>query len=85
MIPADVRQRLNQAHAVGDYAPLLSLIPYAGLIGIECERQGEQHRRERRIASHDLAHHVAALRLADLARVAVEDDDAVAHRAAGEL
>ncbi|MGG5291071.1 PaaI family thioesterase [Pseudomonas shirazensis] len=42
MIPADVRQRLNQAHAVGDYAPLLSLIPYAGLIGIECERQGEQ-------------------------------------------
>ncbi|HGM5579347.1 TPA: PaaI family thioesterase [Pseudomonas putida] len=41
MIPEDVRQQLIQAHARGDYAPLLALIPYAGLIGIECERQGE--------------------------------------------
>ena len=41
MIPADIRQQLNQAHARGDYQPLLALIPYAGLIGIECERQGE--------------------------------------------
>ena len=41
MIPPDVRQQLNAAHAVGDYRPLLALIPYAGLIGIECERQGE--------------------------------------------
>ncbi|HDS1734526.1 PaaI family thioesterase [Pseudomonas sp. BP8] len=41
MIPDDVRQRLNQAHALGDYTPLLSLIPYAGLIGIVCERQGD--------------------------------------------
>ncbi|MGE8325344.1 PaaI family thioesterase [Pseudomonas urmiensis] len=42
MIPRDVRQRLNQAHAAGDYRPLLALIPYAGLIGIECERRGDE-------------------------------------------
>ncbi len=41
MIPADVRLQLNEAHAVGNYRPLLGLIPYAGLIGIECERQGD--------------------------------------------
>jgi acyl-coenzyme A thioesterase PaaI-like protein len=41
VIPTDIRQQLNQAHARGDYQPLLALIPYAGLIGIECERQGE--------------------------------------------
>jgi acyl-coenzyme A thioesterase PaaI-like protein len=41
VIPSDIRQQLNQAHARGDYQPLLALIPYAGLIGIECERQGE--------------------------------------------
>ena len=41
MIPADVRLQLNEAHAVGNYQPLLRLIPYAGLIGIECERQGD--------------------------------------------
>ncbi|MFJ4055171.1 MULTISPECIES: PaaI family thioesterase [unclassified Pseudomonas] len=41
MIPQDVRRQLNAAHAVGDYQPLLALIPYAGLIGITCERQGD--------------------------------------------
>ncbi|HEK1691349.1 thioesterase [Pseudomonas putida] len=41
MIPQDVRLQLNAAHAVGDYQPLLALIPYAGLIGITCERQGD--------------------------------------------
>ncbi|MFB4393697.1 MULTISPECIES: PaaI family thioesterase [unclassified Pseudomonas] len=41
MIPADVRKQLNEAHARGDYAPLLGLIPYAGLIGIQCQRQGD--------------------------------------------
>jgi len=41
MIPHAVRQQLNAAHAIGDYRPLLALIPYAGLIGIECERQGD--------------------------------------------
>ena len=41
MIPDDIRQQLNQAHARGDYQPLLALIPYAGLIGIRCERQGD--------------------------------------------
>jgi len=41
MIPENVRQQLNAAHAVGDYGPLLALIPYAGLIGIECQRDGD--------------------------------------------
>ncbi|MDI9780230.1 PaaI family thioesterase [Pseudomonas putida] len=41
MIPQGIRQQLNAAHAAGDYRPLLALIPYAGLIGIECEREGE--------------------------------------------
>ncbi|MCI0915260.1 PaaI family thioesterase [Pseudomonas putida] len=41
MIPQDVRRQLNAAHAVGDYQPLLALIPYAGLIGITCERQDD--------------------------------------------
>jgi acyl-coenzyme A thioesterase PaaI-like protein len=41
MIPLDVRQQLNEAHARGDYAPLLTLIPYAQLIGIECQRHGD--------------------------------------------
>lgn len=41
MIPRDVRQRLNEAHAIGNYEPLLALIPYAGLIGIECMREGD--------------------------------------------
>ncbi|GLO39425.1 thioesterase [Pseudomonas putida] len=41
MIPHEVRQQLNAAHAEGDYRPLLALIPYAGLIGIECEREGD--------------------------------------------
>ncbi|MDM9589838.1 PaaI family thioesterase [Pseudomonas asiatica] len=41
MIPYEVRQQLNAAHAAGDYRPLLALIPYAGLIGIECEREGD--------------------------------------------
>ncbi|WP_338486535.1 PaaI family thioesterase [Pseudomonas trivialis] len=34
--------RLEQAHARGDYAALLELIPYAKLIGIECTRQGDE-------------------------------------------
>ncbi|MBV6289648.1 PaaI family thioesterase [Pseudomonas aegrilactucae] len=41
MIPADVHAQLRLAHARGDYAPLLQLIPYAGLIGIECSRDGD--------------------------------------------
>ncbi|WP_145188940.1 MULTISPECIES: PaaI family thioesterase [unclassified Pseudomonas] len=41
MIPQEVRQQLSAAHAVGDYRPLLALIPYAGLIGVECERVGQ--------------------------------------------
>ncbi|MND52365.1 hypothetical protein D3C80_433770 [compost metagenome] len=38
----DLRKALDHAHAHGDYAPLLALIPYAGLIGIECNRQGDE-------------------------------------------
>ncbi|WP_144174203.1 PaaI family thioesterase [Pseudomonas sp. Kh13] len=41
MIPHVIRQQLNAAHAVGNYQPLLALIPYAGLIGIACEREGD--------------------------------------------
>ncbi|ATR82565.1 MULTISPECIES: PaaI family thioesterase [Pseudomonas] len=41
MIPREVHQQLRAAHAEGNYAQLLDLIPYAGLIGIECSRQGE--------------------------------------------
>jgi hypothetical protein len=37
----DWKQQLLLAHARGDYAPLLQLIPYAGLIGIECSRVGD--------------------------------------------
>ncbi|QVL20765.1 PaaI family thioesterase [Pseudomonas qingdaonensis] len=41
MIPADVHAQLRQAHAQGNYAPLLQLIPYASLIGIQCCRDGD--------------------------------------------
>ncbi|NER62874.1 PaaI family thioesterase [Pseudomonas sp. MAFF212427] len=41
MIPAEVHAQLRQAHVQGNYAPLLQLIPYAGLIGIECSRDGD--------------------------------------------
>lgn len=34
--------QLQQAHAQGDYAPLLQMIPYAGLIGVECSRVGDE-------------------------------------------
>jgi len=41
MIPEDVHQQLREAHSRGDYRALLQLIPYAGLIGIECSRDGD--------------------------------------------
>ncbi|PWB35714.1 thioesterase [Pseudomonas sp. SDI] len=41
MIPSSVHAQLRQAHAEGNYQPLLQLIPYAGLIGIECSRDGD--------------------------------------------
>lgn len=41
MIPADVHAQLREAHAQGNYAPLLQLIPYASLIGIQCSRDGD--------------------------------------------
>jgi len=41
MIPSDVHAQLREAHARGDYSRLLGMIPYAGLIGIECRRDGD--------------------------------------------
>ncbi|MFD2643518.1 PaaI family thioesterase [Pseudomonas japonica] len=41
MIPDDIHQQLREAHSRGDYSALLQLIPYAGLIGIECSRDGD--------------------------------------------
>ncbi|MGF6593676.1 PaaI family thioesterase [Pseudomonas sp. 2835] len=41
MIPPEVHRQLRQAHAEGNYEPLLQLIPYSGLIGIQCSRQGD--------------------------------------------
>lgn len=35
-------EQLQKAHAQGDYASLLDLIPYAGLIGVECSRVGDE-------------------------------------------
>ena len=37
----DFKQQLQDAHEKADYAPLLKLIPYAGLIGVECSRVGD--------------------------------------------
>jgi acyl-coenzyme A thioesterase PaaI-like protein len=36
------KEQLQQAHEQGEYAPLLNLIPYAGLIGVECSRVGDE-------------------------------------------
>ena len=41
MIPPEVHLQLRKAHAEGNYQPLLQLIPYAGLIGIQCSREGD--------------------------------------------
>ena len=37
-----LQQRVNQAHASGDYQPVIDLIPYAGVLGVQCERFGEE-------------------------------------------
>ncbi len=39
MIDHALREQLRLAHESNDYAPLLALIPYAGLIGIQCSRE----------------------------------------------
>ncbi len=36
------KEQLQQAHAQGDYAVLMELIPYAKLIGVECSRLGDE-------------------------------------------
>ena len=41
MISASQREQLLQAHRCNDYAPLWAMIPYAGLIGIQCSREAE--------------------------------------------
>ena len=37
-----IKDQLKQAHEQGDYAPLLEMIPYARLIGVECSRVGDE-------------------------------------------
>lgn len=36
-----LNQLLSQAHESGDYDSLISLMPYAKLLGMQCPRQGE--------------------------------------------
>ncbi len=38
---SDFQERLQVAHEKGEYSSLLQLIPYAGLIGVECSRVGD--------------------------------------------
>ncbi|MDD2051244.1 PaaI family thioesterase [Pseudomonas putida] len=38
----DLKALLHEAHAQGNYGPLLERIPYAQLIGIECSRVGDE-------------------------------------------
>ncbi|KQZ92329.1 MULTISPECIES: PaaI family thioesterase [unclassified Pseudomonas] len=38
---SDFQERLQAAHEKGEYSSLLQLIPYAGLIGVECSRVGD--------------------------------------------
>lgn len=37
-----IKDQLKLAHEQGDYAPLLDMIPYARLIGVECSRVGDE-------------------------------------------
>ncbi len=37
-----LNQLVSQAHADGEYQPLIDLIPYASIIGVECQRYGEE-------------------------------------------
>ncbi|KAB0496737.1 PaaI family thioesterase [Pseudomonas vancouverensis] len=37
-----LKEQLQRAHEQGDYAPLLELVPYAKLIGVECSRVGDE-------------------------------------------
>jgi acyl-coenzyme A thioesterase PaaI-like protein len=37
----DFQEQLRAAHEKGDYSSLLQLVPYAGLIGVECSRVGD--------------------------------------------
>ncbi|MDE1166287.1 MAG: PaaI family thioesterase [Pseudomonas sp.] len=36
-----LREQVRQAHLNDDFADLLKIIPYAGLIGIHCQREGD--------------------------------------------
>ena len=38
----DLNEWVRKAHADNDYSQLLKLIPYAGLIGMECMRMGDE-------------------------------------------
>lgn len=37
-----IKEMVARAHKSGDYMPLIDLIPYAKVIGVECERYGEE-------------------------------------------
>lgn len=37
-----LEQTVAKAHKTGDYNPLIELIPYANVIGVNCERFGEE-------------------------------------------
>lgn len=37
-----LEQTVAKAHETGDYNPLIELIPYANVIGVNCERFGEE-------------------------------------------
>ncbi len=37
-----IRQLVTRAHDTGDYSPLIDVIPYARMIGVEVEHMGEE-------------------------------------------
>lgn len=37
-----ITEMVAEAHTTGDYMPLIELIPYAQVIGVNCERFGEE-------------------------------------------
>lgn len=37
-----LNQLVAQAHEDGEYQPLIDLIPYASIIGVQCQRYGEE-------------------------------------------
>lgn len=42
MIQPPVQSLVEKAHRDGEYQPLIDLIPYARIIGVECQRYGDE-------------------------------------------